>query len=313
MRVVVALGGNALLQRGEPPDAAVQEGHVAEAVAALVPLAERHELIVTHGNGPQIGMLALESAEDASLSRPYPFDVLGAQSQAMVGYWLVQGLQNLLGERSVACVLTRTVVDTADPAFAEPTKLIGPVYDEDEARRLAAANGWVVRPDGPFWRRAVASPQPRRVVEAPIIAHLASQGVTVVCAGGGGVPVAPDAAGWLHGVEAVVDKDRVAALLAERVGADALVLLTDVDGVYRSFGTPEATLIEAAGIDELRTLGLPPGSMGPKVEAVCRFVEHTGRPAAIGALAQAGAVLAGRAGTSVLVPGRRAGVLFEAV
>jgi carbamate kinase len=307
VRVVVALGGNALLERGERPDAALQERRVADAAAALAPLAERHELIVTHGNGPQVGMLALESAGDPALTRPYPFDVLGAQSQAMVGYWLVQGLQNLLGERSVACVLTRTLVDTSDPAFSSPSKFIGPVYDEAEAKRLAAAHGWVVRPDGPSWRRVVASPRPRRVIEAPIVAHLASQGVTVVCAGGGGVPVAADQAGWLHGVEAVVDKDRVAALLAERVDADALVLLTDVEGVFRCFGGPDASLLRAADVDELRLLALPEGSMGPKVEAACRFVERTGRQAAIGSLCRAEAVLWGRSGTRVLPAGQRDG------
>lgn len=300
MRVVVALGGNALLRRGEPPDAAVQLGHVRSAALALAPIAEHHELVVTHGNGPQVGLLARESADDATLSRPYPFDVLGAQSQAMVGYWLVSELQNLLGERSVACVLTRTLVDGADPAFAAPSKPIGPVYGRAEAERLAATRGWNVAPDGPFWRRVVASPLPRRVLEAPIVAQLASQGVTVVCAGGGGVPVVSDGTGWLHGAEAVVDKDRVASLLAERIGADALVLLTDVEGVLRDFGLPSASLIAAATVDELRALGLPKGSMGPKVDAACRFVERTGRRVGIGALEQAEAVFERRAGTVVL-------------
>jgi len=301
VRVVAALGGNALLRRGEHPDAEVQQRHVGEAVASLVPIAERHELVITHGNGPQVGMLALESAEDPALSRPSPFDVLGAQSQAMVGYWLVQSLQNLLGERSVACVLTRTVVDANDPAFANPTKPIGPVYEQAEAEALATERGWAVRRDGTWWRRVVASPVPRRIVEAPIIAQLASQGVTVVCAGGGGVPVVADPTGWLQGVEAVVDKDRVAALLAERIGAEALLLLTDVMGVYRDFGSPSQVLIASAPCEDLRTLPLPKGSMGPKVEAACSFVERTGRRAAIGSLERASEVLAGSAGTSVLV------------
>ncbi len=303
MRVVVALGGNALLQRGEPPDSEIQAHHVAAAVEALAPIARDHELVVTHGNGPQIGLLALESARDPALSHPYPLDVLGAQTQGMVGYWLLQALQNDLPGRQVACVITQTLVAADDPAWADPTKFIGPVYDEPEARRLAAERGWQVRSDGGAWRRVVASPNPVKVIEESLVELLLWQEAVVVCAGGGGVPVVRDAAGRLHGVEAVVDKDRTTGILAAAVKADALLLLTDVSGVIAGFGTTGARTIGRTTTDELRALDLPTGSMGPKVEAVCEFAERTGRFAAIGALGDAESILHGLAGTFVAPSG----------
>ncbi len=303
MRVVAALGGNALLERGEAPDSGVQVHHVHTAVEALATLAQDNQLVVTHGNGPQVGLLALESAKDPSLSRPYPFDVLGAETQGMIGYWLLQALQNALPGREVATLITQTLVSVADPAFAEPTKFVGPVYEEAEAKRLAAAAGWTVKPDGPFWRRVVPSPVPRRIVEIGLIRQLSDAGVVVVCAGGGGVPVIRNDRGQLQGIEAVVDKDATAGLLAEALDADALLLLTDVTAVEINHGTPEARRVAKTTPAFLRAHAFPAGSMGPKVDAVCRFVELTGRLAAIGALAEAGAMLAGTAGTVVTPTG----------
>ncbi len=299
MRVAVALGGNALLQRGERPDSDIQESHVASAVHALTPLLRGHDVIITHGNGPQVGLLALESASDPALSRPYPFDVLGAQTQGMIGYWLVQAVQRATGGTAV-CLICRTLVHPGDPAFDNPSKFVGPVYDKATAVRLAADHGWDVREDGQAWRRVVPSPEPAELVELDTIRLLMSHGVTVVCAGGGGIPVVDDGSGRLHGVEAVVDKDLTAALLARAVGADALLLLTDVDAVIEAFGTPDARPIRRATTAELRARSFPGGSMGPKVEAACRFAEATGAIAAIGRLDQASALLDGTAGTTVV-------------
>lgn len=303
MRIVVALGGNALLRRGQRPDAALQEANVAIAVRSLAPLAQDHELVVTHGNGPQVGVLALESASDPHLSAPYPFDVLGAQTQGMIGYWLLQAMQNALPGRQVAAVINQTLVDAEDPAFASPTKFVGEVYTEAQARRLAAERGWAVRQDGDRWRRVVGSPVPREVVETRLIRLLLDSGAVVVCAGGGGVPVVRDEQGRLSGVEAVVDKDLTASVLAEALGADALLILTDVARVERGYGTPDAAPIGATTPRELRQEHFPAGSMGPKVEAVCRFVERTGDLAAIGRLEDAVAILRGEAGTVVTPTG----------
>jgi carbamate kinase len=300
MRIVAALGGNALLERGEPPEAGIQETHVIKAVRALAPLAMGDDLVITHGNGPQVGMLALESAEDRSISQPYPFDVLGAQTQGMIGYWLVQALQNALPGRQATCLVSRTLVSRDDPAFGQPSKFVGPLYDEQQARALAASMGWQVRPDGGQWRRVVPSPEPTKLLDLPVIRMLLDRRVIVVCSGGGGVPVvADDGTGQVRGVEAVVDKDLTASLLARQLNADALLLLTDVAAVQDGYGTPQARPIRAATPAELRARSFPAGSMGPKIEAVCRFVEATGKPAAIGQLADARALLDGEAGTLV--------------
>jgi carbamate kinase len=304
MRVVVALGGNALLRRGQRPDSDVQQRNVINAVRALAPIAAEHELVITHGNGPQVGILALESAADPSLSRPYPFDVLGAQTQGMIGYWLLQALQNALPGRQIAALINQTLVSMDDPAFAHPAKFVGPVYDEAEAKRLAAEHGWVVRQDGQRWRRVVPSPRPQRVVETRLIRLLLGTGAIVVCAGGGGVPAIRNSLGKLEGVEAVVDKDLTASLLAEALEADALMLLTDVPRVQRGFGTPQAEDIVNATPAGLRREDFPAGSMGPKVEAICRFAELTGDMGAIGALQDAVDILAGHAGTIVTPSGR---------
>ena len=305
MKVVIALGGNALLERGEKPDADIQEKHVVSAVSALAPLARSHQLVITHGNGPQVGVLALESARDPALSHPYPFDVLGAQTQGMIGYWLVQALAGARPAKPTCCLLCRTVVRADDPAFASPAKFVGPVYTEARARQLAAARGWEIRQDGPSWRRVVPSPEPVELVELDMVKQLAATGTLVVCAGGGGVPVVRDDGGALHGVEAVVDKDLTAALLARSLAADALVILTDVDAVEDGYGTPQARPIRHTTPRDLRARAFPAGSMAPKAEAACRFVEATGGMAAIGRLSDAEALLDGKAGTIITAdPGR---------
>jgi carbamate kinase len=298
MLLVVALGGNALLTRGERPDAVVQCRHVRTAAHALAPLAAEHTMVLCHGNGPQVGVLAVESENDPELAHPFPLDVLGAQTQGMIGYWLAQELGNA-GVAPVVAIVTRTVVDREDPAFGAPTKFVGSGYPEREARRLAAEHGWTVARDTAGWRRVVASPQPRLVVELPTIRRLVTNGTTVICGGGGGVPVLAGEDGHTEGAQAVVDKDLTAALLAVELGADRLVVLTDVDAVKQDFGTPRERSLSTVDVEVLRAMDFPAGSMGPKVEACTRFVTATGRPAAIGALRDAPAVLAGAAGTTI--------------
>jgi carbamate kinase len=298
MLVVAALGGNALLLRGQPADAGTQRANVATAVGALAELARDHDVVVTHGNGPQVGLLALQG-ESYHGVEPYPLDVLGAESEGMIGYLLDQELVNGLGGREVATLLTQVIVDEGDPAFARPEKFIGPVYERPHAERLAAERGWTVAADGAFWRRVVPSPEPRSIVELQTIRLLVNAGVLVVCAGGGGIPVVVDRDGLLRGVEAVVDKDRAAALLAAGLGADALLMLTDVSAVQLGYGTAGARPLHDVDVAELRAVSFAPGSMGPKVEAACRFAEQTGGLAGIGSLADAAAILRGERGTRI--------------
>ena len=299
MRVIVALGGNAVLRRSQKADAEPQVANVANAVKTLAKLAEKHELIITHGNGPQVGLLALESANDPRLSKPYPFDTLGAETQGMIGYWMLQALQNALPGRQVLAMVTQTLVSAVDPAFENPTKFVGPVYEQDEATKLAKEYGWTVAADGRYWRRVVPSPAPRRVVETRLISKMVREGVVVICAGGGGIPVIRDEHGRLSGVEAVIDKDSTASMLAEALECDAFLILTDVPRVMKDFGTARQSELAHTTPHELRALDFPAGSMGPKVEAVCRFVETTGDMAAIGELGQAEQILEGSAGTIV--------------
>ncbi|MCY7364122.1 MAG: carbamate kinase [Frankiaceae bacterium] len=307
MRIVAALGGNALLRRGEKPDASVQAANVVRAVAALAPLAEEHELVLTHGNGPQVGVLALQSASDPQLTTPYPFDVLGAQTQGMIGYWLLQALQNTLPGRQVAAIINQTLVSAADPAFGNPTKFIGEVYEEQRAKELAEQRGWTVKADGAGWRRVVGSPRPQRVVETRLIRLLLGSGAVVVCAGGGGVPVIRDETGRLSGVEAVVDKDLTTSVLAEALDADVLMILTDVPHVLRRYGQPDEEPVLRATPASLQAEDFAAGSMGPKVDAACRFVEVTGDMAAIGRMEDAVAILEGRAGTIITPRGKYGG------
>jgi carbamate kinase len=297
-RVVVALGGNALLRRDEAADATAQRRNVAAAVRAIGEIARTREVVVTHGNGPQIGLLALQSEAYRPVA-PYPLDVLGAESEGMIGYLLDQGLANELGARPVATLLTQVLVDAEDEAFAHPTKPIGPLYDRETAERLRGDRRWSIAPGGEGYRRVVASPEPRAIVELETIRLLVDAGVLVVCVGGGGIPVLADAAGRLHGVEAVIDKDLAAALLARDLGADALLLLTDVAAVCSAWGTARERPLAEATPSELHELEWEPGSMGPKVEAACRFAETTGSVAGIGALGDAAAILRGEAGTRV--------------
>ncbi|GAA2052091.1 carbamate kinase [Catenulispora yoronensis] len=301
MRIVAALGGNALLRRGEKPDAAIQIEHVQAAAEALAPLAIDNELLICHGNGPQVGMLSLESESesDSALTRPYPLDVLVAQTQGMIGYWLARCLRNAGVAKPVLGLVTQTVVDPADPAFADPDKFIGPVYTHERAKQLADADGWTVAADGDQWRRVVPSPAPKRIVEQDSITRVLRDRAVVICGGGGGAPVIDDGTGQLQGVEAVVDKDLTAALLAIAVNADRLLILTDVSAVMENFGTPQAAPLGRLNLENLDGLHFPAGSMGPKIEACRRFVEATGRPAAIGSLAHAAAVLKGSAGTTI--------------
>jgi carbamate kinase len=295
--VVAALGGNALARRGEPLDAGRQRARVRVAAGALAELAREHDLVVTHGNGPQVGWLALQV--EASGAGRVPLDVLGAESEGMIGYWIDQELGNLLPGREIATLLTQVEVAADDPAFARPTKPIGPAYDPDTGRRLAAERGWQLAPeaDGRL-RRVVPSPEPRAIVELPTIQILVRLGVIVVCAGGGGIPVVRDASGR-RGVEAVVDKDLAAALLATRLGAGALLSLTDVPAVYRDWPEPARDPIRELRPGDVRGLRLDPGSMGPKLEAARRFATGPGRVAGIGALEDAARILRGEAGTRV--------------
>jgi carbamate kinase len=252
-------------------------------------------------------MLALESELDPALSHPYPFDVLGAQTQGMIGYWLARALRAEVPDRQVGCLICQTLVRADDPAFANPAKFVGPGYDEDQARAIADQRGWTVRKDGARWRRVVPSPEPVELLELPLIEALVATGAIVICAGGGGIPVVrqpeeadPPGRTGVLGVDAVVDKDLTSALLARSVGADLLLLLTDVAAVFDGFGTQTARPIECATVGQLRGDLLPAGSMGPKVEAACRFVEATGKKAVIGRLEDAEAMFLGKAGTTVV-------------
>jgi len=299
VRVVVALGGNALLRRGEKLEADSQLRAAREAARMLAPVSERTRLVVTHGNGPQVGLLALMNDAYTSVS-PYPLDVLGAETEGQIGYVIEMELDNVVHHQDTVAVVTRTEVDRDDPAFGDPTKFIGPIYDEADARRLAHELGWTVKPDGDHWRRVVPSPQPKRIVQLEAIRRLVDSGFLVVCAGGGGVPVVWTEQQIHEGVEAVIDKDLASSLLARDLGAGVLVLATDVDGVYTGWGTPEQRRLDRVTVAELRGGDFPAGSMGPKVDAVCRFVEHAGGRAAIGALADIEGLVAGEAGTQVV-------------
>ena len=255
--------------------------------------------MITHGNGPQVGLLALQGDALSAQVPPYPLDVLGAETEGMIGYLLDQELVNALGARPVATLLTQVIVGADDPAFEKPTKFIGPVYTEERAQQLASSRHYAVAADGEHWRRVVPSPEPRAIVELPTIRLLVEAGVLVVCGGGGGIPVVVDRDGRLHGVEGVIDKDLAAALLAEGLGADALLMLTDVDGVQVNWGTPQARRLSEVSSGELAGMTFAAGSMGPKVQAACRFADRTGRLAAIGSLEDAAEILRGRRGTRV--------------
>jgi carbamate kinase len=301
LRIVIALGGNALLRRSEPMTADAQRRNVRMAAEAIAPLASDHQLLLAHGNGPQVGLLALQAAAYTACE-PYPLDVLGAETQGMIGYMLEQELGNLLPyDKPFGTILTMVEVDPDDQAFQDPTKFVGPLYAEAEADRVAAEKGWVFKRDGDSWRRVVASPRPRHIFEIRPIKWLLEHETVVICAGGGGIPTAylPDSE-TLVGVDAVVDKDLACELLAREVEADLFVMATDVDGVYVDWGTPGRRRLERVTPDDLDSTEFAAGSMGPKIDAAVRFVRKTGMRAAIGSLADIGAIVAGTAGTSVV-------------
>jgi carbamate kinase len=299
VRIVIALGGNALLRRGQPMTADNQRANIRAAAEHIAAVAEGNEIVVAHGNGPQVGLLALQAAAYVDVPA-YPLDVLGAQTEAMIGYVVEQELGNLLPEEQpLATILTMVEVDRDDPAFGHPTKPIGPVYPRDHAVVLAADAGWSIAPDGAGFRRVVPSPAPTRIFEIGPIRQLLEHGTIVVCAGGGGIPTMFDESGDLRGVEAVVDKDATSAMLAEELDADLLVIATDVDGVYLGWGTPGQERLDRTTPDELDRLGLDEGSMGPKVRAAARFVRDTGRRAVIGSLDELADLVGGTAGTIV--------------
>ena len=297
---MIALGGNALLRRGERADASVQLDHIAHVAPGLAAIAAEWGLVIVHGNGPQVGMLALERESDPALTATYPLDALVAETQGLLGYWLQQSIHNAGLDAPIVTVVTQTVVDADDPAFDAPTKFIGRVYGEEEAHRLAAEHGWQVAADGDHWRRVVASPQPVRVVESPVADSLLGLGVTVICAGGAGSAVI-DADHRLLGVDAVVDKDHVAALLAVTLDAERFVILTDVPAVIADYGLPSARPFGEVTVAALRGEQFAAGSMGPKVAAACHFATMTGRTAVIGSLDEIEAVMAGTAGTRITV------------
>lgn len=299
MLVVAALGGNALLKRGQPLTADAQRANVKTAAEALARIVrDGHRLVVTHGNGPQVGLLALQGAAYKP-EEAYPLDVLGAETEGMIGYMIEQELENALGhDRPVVTLLTQVVVDGHDPAFGKPTKFVGPVYDRPDAEARAKAAGWSIAPDGDKWRRVVPSPRPFEIPDVRVLKLLLDQDVIVICAGGGGIPVLRRKDGSLVGVEAVIDKDAASALLARQLGADALLLLTDVDAVYRDYGTDSAALVPVLSQTDARALNAPAGSMGPKLAAAGDFAE-TGGFTGIGRLEDAVAILEGRAGTRI--------------
>jgi len=276
-----------------------QRENVRKACQVIAPIAEGNEIVVSHGNGPQVGLLALQQAAYTGVE-PYPLDMLGAETEGMIGYVIEQELGNLLPpERPFATILSMTEVDPADPAFLHPTKPIGPVYAKEEAGRIAAEKGWTFAPDGDSWRRVVPSPKPKRIFETRPVKWLLEKGTVVIFAGGGGIPTMFLEGGRLVGVEAVIDKDLASALLAREIQADAFVMATDADAVYTGWGTKEAKAIRRAHPAELRKLSFPAGSMGPKVEGACDFAERTGKLAAIGALEDIARILDGKAGTTV--------------
>ena len=305
MRIVIALGGNALLKRGQPMTAEVQRANVRVAAEAIAPLAQSHQVVISHGNGPQVGLLALQGAAYKP-DEAFPLDVLGAETEGMIGYMIEQELGNLLPfEVPFATVLTMVEVDPDDPGFQNPSKFVGPVYEKAEADRLAAEKGWAIKPDGAKWRRVVPSPLPKRIFEIRPIRWLLDQGTVVICAGGGGIPTMyqKGADRKLIGVEAVIDKDLCTELLARDLDADLFVMLTDADAVYLDWGTPTQRAIRRATPATLAGIGFAAGSMGPKVAAACAFAQATGRKAAIGALEDLSRIIAGEAGTTISVDG----------
>ena len=299
MRVVVALGGNALLQRGQILNAENQRENIRVAAMQLAEVHKHHQLVIAHGNGPQVGLLALMDAAYTAVD-PYPLDVLGAETVGMIGYIIEQELGNIIPFKDhIVTVLTQVVVDPGDPAFQNPTKPVGPIYDRLEAEKLRKAKGWSMAADGKHFRRVVPSPKPQRIIELNVIRMLVDNGIVVICAGGGGIPTAYDQDQKLYGVEAVIDKDLASALLSRELDAEMFVMLTDVANVYTDFGTPQQQSILAAHPDALEQLDFAEGSMGPKIQSACQFVRETGKQSAIGKLSDLTGIMSGEAGTLI--------------
>ncbi|ENB7486794.1 carbamate kinase [Citrobacter koseri] len=295
--LVVALGGNALLKRGEPLEADIQRKNIDLAAKTIAQLTQQWRVVLVHGNGPQVGLLALQNSAYDRVT-PYPLDILGAESQGMIGYMLQQSLKNQLPQREISVLLTQVEVDADDPAFRNPTKYIGPVYDGVQANTLQAEKGWIFKADGKAFRRVVPSPQPKRIVESDAIRTLIARDHLVICNGGGGVPVVEKADGF-HGIEAVIDKDLSAALLASQIHADALLILTDADAVYLDWGKPTQRPLAQVTPELLSEMQFDAGSMGPKVTACAEFVSHCQGIAGIGSLADGPAILSGDKGTLI--------------
>jgi|TARA_B110000263_G_scaffold52391_1_gene43825 carbamate kinase len=301
MRIVIALGGNALLRRGEAMTAENQRNNIQIATKSLAPVVEQNELVISHGNGPQVGLLSLQSAAYKEVDE-YPLDILGAQTQGMIGYMIEQELGNLLPIGvPIASILTMVEVDPEDPAFLNPTKPIGPIYTQKEAEKLRNEKNWEIKRDGKHWRRVVPSPIPHRIFELRPIHWLLEKGTVVICAGGGGIPTIYNKKGELEGVEVVIDKDRASSLLAFELDADLLILATDTDGVYLDWGTESEKIIIKTTPDEIRNYEFDEGSMGPKVEAACSFVERSGQRAVIGSLKDIEGMVNGTTGTQIVL------------
>lgn len=295
--IVIALGGNALLARGEALSAENQYRNIAQIADAVASLSQEYQVVIVHGNGPQVGLLALQN-QAYSDSPAWPLDVLVAETQGMLGYMIAQVLGSRAGIPPVVTLLTRVEVDAADPAFRQPGKYIGPVWAAEEQSALEARYGWQMKKDGDYVRRVVPSPRPQKILERQAISQLLADGNVVICAGGGGTPVVEEN-GSYQGMEAVVDKDLAASVLAQSLQAEALLILTEADAVYLDWGTPKARALRTATVDDLRPLAVPDGAMGPKAEAAIQFVEMTGHPAYIGALRDAPAILRGEKGTHI--------------
>ena len=301
MRIVIALGGNALLRRGEEMTAENQRKNIQLAVKSLAPIAVQNELVISHGNGPQVGLLSLQSAAYKEVEE-YPLDILGAQTEGMIGYMIEQELGNLLPiEIPIASILTMVEVDPEDPAFDNPTKPIGPIYTKEEAEKLKKEKGWSIKLDGEYWRRVVASPEPHRIFQLRPIHWLLEKNTIVICAGGGGIPTIYNKEGNLEGVEVVIDKDRASSLLAFELEADVLIMATDTEGVYLDWGTDSEKIISETTPEEIRKYDFDIGSMGPKVEAACSFVERSGQRAVIGSLKDIEKMVNGTAGTQFIL------------
>ena len=301
MRIVIALGGNALLRRGEEMTAENQRENIRIAAKVLAPIIEKHEVVISHGNGPQVGLLSLQSAAYKEVEE-YPLDILGAQTQGMIGYMIEQELGNHLPvEIPIASILTMVEIDPEDSAFSNPTKPIGPIYDEKEARDLAKLKGWNIKQDGNYWRRVVPSPEPHRIFQLRPIHWLLEKGTVVICAGGGGIPTSYKDNGKLEGVEVVIDKDRASSLLAFELEADLLIMATDTDGVYLDWGDDSEKIISKTTPEEISKYSFDKGSMGPKVEAACSFVERSGQRAVIGSLKDIEKMVSGISGTQFLL------------